>query len=78
MSNKNEFPISDSTFLLSAFAILGACVSSFLTFILKSRCTSISCCGIHIVRDVIPADQIVQMERGNREVQEEPSVVTRT
>ena len=78
MSNKNEFPISDSTFLLSAFAIFGACVSSFLTFILKSRCTSISCCGIHIVRDVIPADQIVQMERGNRQVQEEPSVVTRT
>ena len=34
MSNKNEFPISDSTFLLSAFAIFGACVSSFLTFIL--------------------------------------------
>jgi len=77
MSNKNEFPISDSTFLLSAFAILGACVSSFLTFILKSRCTSISCCGIHIVRDVIPADQIVQMEQ-NRQVQEEASVVTRT
>jgi len=77
MSNKNEFPISDSTFLLSAFAILGACVSSFLTFILKSRCTSISCCGVHIVRDVIPADQIVQMEQ-NRQVQEEASVVTRT
>ena len=77
MSNKNEFPISDSTFLLSAFAILGACVSSFLTFILKSRCTSISCCGVHIVRDVIPADQIVQMEQ-NRQVQAEASVVTRT
>ena len=77
MSNKNEFPISDSTFLLSAFAILGACVSSFLTFILKSRCTSISCCGIHIVRDVIPADQIIQMEQ-NRQVQAEASVVTRT
>jgi len=77
MSDKNEFPISDSTFLLSAFAILGACVSSFLTFILKSRCTSISCCGIHIVRDVIPADAIVQMEQ-NRQVQAEPSVVTRT
>ena len=77
MSDKNEFPISDSTFLLSAFAILGACVSTFLTFILKSRCTSISCCGIHIVRDVIPADQIVQMEQ-NRQVQAEASVVTRT
>lgn len=77
MSNKNEFPISDSTFLLSAFAILGACVSSFLTFILKSRCTSISCCGVHIVRDVIPADQIVQMEQ-NRQVQAEASIVTRT
>ena len=75
MSDKNEFPISDSTFLLSAFAILGACVSTFLTFILKSRCTSISC--IHIVRDVIPADQIVQMEQ-NRQVQAEASVVTRT
>tara|TARA_R100001129_G_scaffold32781_2_gene22047 strand:- start:1087 stop:1320 length:234 start_codon:yes stop_codon:yes gene_type:complete len=77
MSDKNEFPISDSTFLLSAFAILGACVSTFLTFILKSRCTEISCCGIRIIRDVIPADQIVQMEQ-NRQVQAEASVVTRT
>lgn len=78
MTSKNEFPISDSTFLLSAFGIFAACFGSFLTFILKSRCTSISCCGIRIIRDVLPADQVVEMERGNTAVQAEESVVTRT
>ena len=30
----------------------------FTTYVLKSRCTRIDCCGCHIERDVIPANQL--------------------
>jgi len=45
-------------FLLSAAAMVGACFAGMLTCILKSRCTRISCCGISIERDVIPAAEL--------------------
>lgn len=76
MSDKNEFPISDSTFLLSSFGIFAACFGTFLSFILKSRCTQISCFGIRIIRDVIPAADVVQMQNLERgQIQAEESVV---
>ncbi len=45
-------------FLLSAAAMVVACCAGMLTCILKSRCTRISCCGISIERDVIPASEL--------------------
>jgi hypothetical protein len=34
------------------------CMGIFLNFIIKSRCTRLSCCGREcIVRDVVPAEQ---------------------
>lgn len=45
-------------FLLSAAAMVVACCAGMLTCILKSRCTRISCCGISIERDVIPAAEL--------------------
>jgi len=45
-------------FLLSAAAMVCACCAGMLTCILKSRCTRISCCGISIERDVIPASEL--------------------
>ncbi len=79
----NSFPISDSTFLLSTFGIIATCFSGFLAFILKSRCTRISCCGLVIDRDVIPPDQINQLDRSRhpnsppRDI-EATQVITRT
>ena len=40
-----------------AGTLLGACVSITYSFILRSRCTQISCCGASCTRDVLPADQ---------------------
>lgn len=45
-------------FLLSAAAMIGACCAGFLTCILKSRCTRISCGCFSIERDVIPAAEL--------------------
>ena len=77
MSDKNEFPISDSTFLLSSFGILAGCVSGFLAFILKSRCREISCLGFRCVRDVLPVEAIVEMDR-TRRGPENIEVITRS
>ena len=45
----------DSAFMLAALGIFFTCCGVFLKFILKSRCTTIRCCGCFIERDVIPA-----------------------
>ena len=46
-------------FSLSELGIfVGSCcagVSGFIYALSKSRCTSIDCCGVHCVRDVIPS-----------------------
>ena len=81
MSDKNEFPINDSTFLLSSFGILATCISGFLAFVLKSRSREISCLGIRCVRDVLPPDVIGQLEQGRRDRVTEltnPEVISRT
>jgi|TARA_R100000479_G_scaffold162326_1_gene100353 hypothetical protein len=77
MSDKNEFPISDSTFLLSSFGILATCFSGFLAFILKSRCTEISWCGFRCVRDVLPPETITELDRTRRGTQN-VEVITRS
>ena len=77
MSDKNEFPISDSTFLLSSFGILATCFSGFLTFILKSRCREINWCGFKCVRDVLPPETITEMDR-TRRGPENVEVITRS
>ena len=54
----SEFVSENQAFLLTAagvfFSALGACGMC----ILKSRCTTIKCCGLEITRDVIPATQL--------------------
>ena len=53
-----EFVSENQAFLLTAagvvFSALGACGMC----ILKSRCTRITCCGMEITRDVIPAREL--------------------
>ena len=53
-----DFVKENSDFLIIVIGAVGACCGGCLAFILKSRCTTIRCCGIIIERDVIPADRI--------------------
>ena len=77
MSDKNEFPINDSTFLLSSFGILATCISGFLSFVLKSRCREITWCGFRCVRDVLPPDTLRELDR-TRRGPENIEVITRS
>ena len=53
-----DFLNVNSAFLLSSFAMLGAFCAGLGHCILKSRCTTIKCCGLHCERDVLPASQV--------------------
>lgn len=54
--SESYFP--SESFLLACIGILSGCCGGFLTFILKSRCTEISCLGLKIKRDVISATDL--------------------
>ncbi len=53
-------PVSES-FILAAFGICAGCIGALLTFVLRSRCTEISCCCFKCKRDVLQGEDI---ERG--------------
>ena len=53
----SELPVSEG-FLLSAGAMLVGVIAGCLSCILKSRCSSIKCCGIELKRDVIPPSSL--------------------
>ena len=43
--------------ILAALAFLGGCIGAVLQCILRSRCTTIKCCGAVIEREVVSAEQ---------------------
>ena len=46
------------TIYMALIAFAGSCVVAMLQFVIKSRCTRLSCCDREcIVRDVVPASQ---------------------
>ena len=51
-NNTNSMAVSES-FIIALVGIGSACVGGFLTFLLRSRCHTIKCCGIECQRDVI-------------------------
>ena len=53
-----SFIKENSEFLLIVIGAFGAICGGCFTFILKSRCTRISCCGAVIDRDVLPANLV--------------------
>ena len=55
-----SMPISES-FILAAVGIFAGCITALLTFVLRSRCTEISCCCFKCKRDVLQGEDI---ERG--------------
>ena len=62
MSELSSLINDNQAFILTFTGIIAACCAGFLTFILKSRCTSISCCGCKIERQVIPPEQLNQVQ----------------
>jgi hypothetical protein len=51
--------------ILAALAFIGGCVASLLQCALRSRCTTIKCCGAYIVeRDVVSDEQATTLDTG--------------
>ena len=67
MSDFSEFIEKNGAFLLSFFGLLGGGIGYVLVFCLKSRCSEINCCGIRLIRQPIPLEQLdrVNLELGN-------------
>ena len=55
MSSENDSLSGSEQFMLISGGIAagGACLGMILQFVLKSRCTSIRCCGIMCERSVV-------------------------
>ncbi len=60
-----DFPM-ESSFLLALFGMCGSGIIVILNYFLRSRCTEVSCCGIHCTRSVLSEEAVVEMERGGR------------
>lgn len=52
----------DDTFIITLVGMCGGCFGYVLTFLLKSRCRTIDCCGIKCDRDVVPAAELRNIE----------------
>ena len=62
MCNASEFVERNSGFLLTVLAALSACISGGCLCILKSRCTTIRCCGVTCERSVLSESAVVARE----------------
>jgi len=60
--SEGDFIQRNSTFLLSVLGVLSTCFAAMLSYALKSRCTTISCCGFRCERDVLPPDVVINTE----------------
>jgi len=52
----------NASFLVVLLGMFGACGAGVLSFILKSRCRTITCCCIKCERDVIPPSELNNIE----------------
>ena len=48
-----DFLQRNGTWLLSMLAVVMSCITLTLGYFLRSRCTSIKCCGVECSRDVL-------------------------
>ena len=66
MEENNGLSGSEQFMLISgAIAAAGACLGMILSFVLKSRCTTIKCCGFECERSVVEL-QASDLEIGTR------------
>ena len=52
-----SLPVSESL-ILTGFGMLIGMVGGICSCILKSRCSTIKCCGLELQREVIPATEL--------------------
>lgn len=51
-----DFIERNGAWLLTVLGMLGGCVGTALTYMLRSRCSNIKCWGLECVRDVVKLD----------------------
>ena len=50
--------------ILATMGFLGGCIGAVLQCALRSRCTTIKCCGAYIERDVVSDEQATTLDTG--------------
>jgi hypothetical protein len=61
-----DFIERNGAWMLSVFGIVSACISAMFVYFLKSRCSSIRCCGVECQRDVLDAAAIAELDMNAR------------
>jgi len=56
-----SFPLSESFIITIVGALIGAC-SGVLACVLKSRCSTIKCCGVECRREPIPVAELDKVD----------------
>lgn len=62
MSDDRDFVERNGAFLLTAAGIFSGCGGAIIWYLLRSRCTKISCCGASCEREPL---SVVEMEAVN-------------
>ena len=52
-NNTNNQMVVSESFIIALVGIGSACMGGFLTFLLRSRCRTIKCCGVECEREVL-------------------------
>ena len=61
MCSFNDFVSDNSGFILTFFGLVSACLGSIGVCFLRSRCTTIRCCGIVCERSVLSEEALREM-----------------
>ena len=56
MAEEHDFIERNGTWLLSAGTLIVGCFATTLTYVLRSRCSKIKCCGFVCEREVLNLD----------------------
>ena len=76
-----DFVERNGAWMLSVLGIMGTFVSAMLVYFLKSRCTSIKCCGMECQRDVVnlseTSESAFELEQKRRQASQAPAPAPR-
>jgi len=64
-SYEPDFIERNGTWVLSVLGIVSACVGGVMTYMIRSRCTKIKCCGFECDREVLSADDLAKLENSD-------------
>ena len=57
-SYQPDFIERNGTWVLSVLGVCVSCLGAVLSYMLKSRCTKLKCCGFEIERDVLELGEV--------------------